>query len=199
MTLDQQLATAREEYAAAVRAERLSRITAAPQLRARTRHRRAGLRLLAAAAVIVGVALLAVALAGVLTGQSAQRTLDRAGAARAGAVTAISTMLSADPETPDAYVERVLAVTAGRQHERLTAARSELRGAVAELGAASTGRVVSAGAQEPSSDGVPVIVIAQASAPELVGGVPGTDRVAVRVLMVQDGDRWLIESTERVS
>ncbi|MFZ2512107.1 MAG: hypothetical protein WAW85_13590, partial [Gordonia sp. (in: high G+C Gram-positive bacteria)] len=129
-------------------------------------------------------------------------------AARDGAVTGISALLSADPAAPDEYVDQALAVTTGPQHDRLSAARGELRGAIAELGAVSTGHVISAGilalpergTRVDGADGsVPVLVVAQASAPELVGGVAGTDRVALRVTMLQSGDRWLIFSTERVS
>lgn len=197
------LATAQASYAEAVRAERLARIAAAPDLRTAGRRRRASLRLLAAAATLTGIAVLAIVIAGVLATQSAQRGLDRAAAARDGAVAAISTMLSADPAKPDEYVDRVLAVTTGEQHERLSAARGELRGAIAELGAVSTGHVISAGVENPSGEpvegSVPVVVVAQASAPELVGGLAGTDRVALRVTVVQSGDRWLISGTERVS
>ena len=204
MSVDQKRVTAAQQaYDDAVREERVARIAAADQLRTRARRRRAGLRLLALASGLVGAVLLGFAVAGVFAERSAQSELDRWDGARGGAVTAISTMLSADPAEPGEYVDRVLAVTTGEQRERLTSARDDLRGAVAELGAVSTGHVISSGVQRDPAQGegatVPVVVVAQASDPELIGGVAGSDRVVVRVMMVQSEGRWLVESTERVS
>ncbi|MCK0438437.1 hypothetical protein MUG78_02900 [Gordonia alkaliphila] len=193
------LTAAREAYAAAERAEREARIEAAPGLRRVARRRRAGLRLLMIAALVVAVALVAAAVWASVDRTSAQETLNRDAAVRTAATEAIEVMLSADPRAADEYVDRVLALSTGAQHDRLSKARDDLRAAVAGLGAPSTGRVISAGVQPESGDTVPVLVVAQATAPELVGGAPGTDRVAVRVLMTRSGDRWLVQDTERAS
>lgn len=193
------LGAAQEAYRAAERAEREARIAAAPGLRRLARRRRAGLRLLMVAALAVAVALVAATVWASNDRVSAQRQLDRDAAARAAATESIETMLSADPAAPADYVQRVLAISTGAQHERLSAAQDDLRAAVAGLGAPSTGRVISAGVQAGAGEPVAVLVVAQATEPELVGGAPGTDRVAVRVLMRHTGDRWLVQDTERAS
>lgn len=197
------LHSARERYRAAVRTERLARIEAADGLRQRARRRRAGVRLAVVVAVAVAAVVVAVTVWSLVARAADQRALDDDAAARAGATAAVSTMLSADPADPDAYLDRVLAVSVGAQRERLTGARSQLRDAVAGLAAPSTGQVISAGTQPRAGETIAVLVIAQASAPELVGGAPGADRVAVRVLMTPPGDgssgeNWLVEDTERV-
>ena len=193
------LTAARERYRAAVREERLARIAAAPGLRRQARRRRAGVRLAVVAAVLVAVVVAGFAVWSLVSRAADQRAIDDDGAARAAAATAVTTMLSADPADPGAYLDRVLALSTDAQRDRLTAAREELRAAVAGFGAPSTGQVISAGTQPREGDTIPVLVLAQASAPELVGGAPGTDRVAVRVLMIRAGERWLVQDTERVS
>ncbi|WP_024332759.1 hypothetical protein [Gordonia hirsuta] len=192
------MTAARTAHDDAVRRERRARIEAAPRLRRQARRRRAGIRLAALAAAVVAVLFALAAVVGAVGRSSDQDELDRLAQARVAAIEAISVMLSADPDDADAYVDRVIAVSAGDQRERLTRARPELRAAIAELGAVSTGRVISAGVQPGAGEEVPVLVVAQASAPELVGGGPGTNRVAVRVLMTRPDQRWLVDRTERV-
>ncbi len=194
------LESARTAYDDAVRAEREARIAAAPELRARARRRRAGLRLYGVAASVVVVLLVVVGVWMVTSRAADQRRLNDDDAARTAAVEAMTAMLSADPARADAYVDGVLGVSAGVQRERVSHAADALRATVAGFGAPSTGRAISAGVQGSADPGVtPVLVVAQASAPELVGGTPGGDRVAVRVLMVREGDRWLVHDTEQVS
>ncbi|GAA3952509.1 hypothetical protein [Gordonia caeni] len=193
------LTAARERYRAAVREERLARIDAAPGLRKQARRRRAGVRLAVVAAVLVAAIVAGLAAWSLAARAADQRAIDDDEAARTGAAAAVTSMLSADPADPGAYLDRVLALSTGAQRDRLSAARAELRTAVAGFGAPSTGQVISAGTQPREGEAIPVLVVAQASAPELVGGAPGTDRVTVRVLMIPSGERWLVQDTERVS
>lgn len=192
-------ARAQKRFDEAVRSERLARIEAADDLRRRDRRARAAIRLLVAASTLVVIGMLTATAWAAVSRSSAQRSLDAANAARAGAVTAIETMLTADPARAEEYVTEVLDVTTGEQHERLADVRDELRATIAGLGAPSTGRVIAAGVQGDTGDQIGVLVLAQASEPELVGGVRGSDRVAVRVVMQRSGDRWLVSSTERAS
>ncbi|MFT3661257.1 MAG: hypothetical protein QM809_07610 [Gordonia sp. (in: high G+C Gram-positive bacteria)] len=192
------LARARAEYDDAVRAEREAWIAATPELRARDRRRRAALRLFGAAALVLVVVLLAAAAWTASLRADDRRRLTDDEAARAAAAAAITRMLTADPVHADAYVRGVLEVSTGAQRERTTRAHTELRAAVAGFGAPTTGQVLTAGVQPSDGGTTPVLVVAQASAPELVGGVPGAARITVRVLMIRSGERWLVHDTERI-
>lgn len=193
------LEQARTTHDDAVRAERLARIGAAEDLREQARRRRGGVRLFVVVAVVTALTLCGVSGWALVSRSTAQSSLDDAAAARASAAAAISVMLTADPARADGYVQAVLHTTTGAQRERVESAREQLRDAVAGLGAPSTGRVISAGTQPAAGAAIPVLVVAQASAPELVGGAPGQNRVAVRVMMTESGGRWRVADTERVS
>lgn len=190
---------AQKQYDDAVRAERLARIAAGDSIRAQARRRAAGWRLLLIAGLLVAVVFACLGIWALVAGSSAQGEVDERAAARDAAAAGITTMLTADPARAGEYVDGVRAVSTGKQRERIDKAGAQLQDAVAGLGGPTTGRVISAGAQGDSGDGMDVLVVAQASAPELVGGAPGTDRVAVKVHLVQSGDRWLIADTEQVS
>ncbi|MEZ5210208.1 hypothetical protein [Gordonia sp. (in: high G+C Gram-positive bacteria)] len=193
------LRVARDDYDEAVRAERLAAIAAAGRLRLRARRRRAAARLTAVTAVIGAVILLAVTGWALASRSAAQDGLRERDVARAAAAHAVTEMLTADPAHADDYLPRIRGLTTGEQRERLDQAGPQLRAAVAGLGAPSTGRVISAGAQPADRGKVGVVVVAQASAPQLVGGAPGTDRVAVHLTMVRSGDRWLVAATEKIA
>lgn len=193
------LRTARQKYAEARRTERLARIAAADELRARARRRRAGVRLALLAATLVTVVLLAITVTdAVLRHRDADR-LDRHAAAREAAISAVTTMLDADPARPDEYLRAALAVTTGQQHERLEKATPALREAVTGLGRPATGQVLSAGVAADAGDRVDVVLVAQASAPELIGAEAAANRVALRVTMVRHDGTWLVGATEPVS
>lgn len=199
MSDDDAVAAARARYQAAVRAERLARIEAAEPLRRRARRRRAGWRLFLVAGAMIALAFLVAAGWALLSARAADAALDRRDAAQVAAAEDIGAMLTADPAHADRYVAEVLAVSTGEQRSRLERVAPQLREAVAGLGAPTTGRVVAAGVQGDPGDEARVLVVAQASAPELVGGDPGDDRVSVVVQLRRSGDRWLIADTEKVS
>lgn len=199
MSQDAVLTAAQERYDAAVRAERLARIEAAAPLRLRARRQRAGWRLFLLSGAAVALAFLVAAGWALLSGRSATAELDRQVAVRAAASEGITAMLTADPAHADDYLDAVQAVSTGEQLARLERVAPQLREAVAGLDAPTTGRVVAAGDRGGTGDEASVLVVAQASAPQLVGAAPGRDRVSVVVHLRKTGDRWLIADTEQVS
>jgi len=193
------LRTAREKYAEAHRAERRARIAAADELRRRARHRRAGIRLTVVSAVVVCAVLLALAAWGLAARAGDVDELDRDSAARGAAITAITGMLTADPADPDGYLQRILDDTVGDQRERLEQVGPQLRAAIAALPRPSTGQVLSAGVAEAADERVTVVLVAQASDPQLLGAQATQNRLALRVTMIRSGDRWLVQATEPIA
>lgn len=183
---------ARVRVATATRDARLARVAAGGELRRRARRRSRALRwaLTVAAVVAVGLIVIIVVL-GVVAGRQQASEHDRddaLGAARS----AVTAMLTADPVHPDAYLDTVLAVTTGQQHDRLTRARGALADLVAS-GSPSTGRVLSAGVVSGPDDGqTRIMLAAEASDAQLIGGRPEEHRITVSVLMVHSGSGWKV-------
>lgn len=198
------LQQARERYATAVAEEDRLRQTATPARQRRGRRVAAGIRLAVVAAVIA-----AIGLAGV--GWWAQRSADSATsasvdaeAARGAAEHAIVVMLTADPAHADRYVDDVLAVSTGDQRVRIQGARAALQELVAQQPRPTSGQILSSGVVGTDTDATgrqktSVLLVAQTSSPELVGGDPSQNRVGLSVSMMRDGDRWMVQHTEAVS
>ncbi|GAC67776.1 hypothetical protein [Gordonia soli] len=189
---------AERRHGEAVRAHRDARVAAADLIRQRAVRRT---RLLYAALAALLVVLTAAGVVGGLAGSDAAAA-ERARAARAevliAASAAMTTMLTADPTDPEAYLDRVISVSVGDQRSRLTAVRTELAAEISRQAAPSTGRVVDAGSVDDPpvepDDGATarVLLVAEATNPELVGGDLSARRVTVEVTMVRADGRWLV-------
>ncbi|EGD53587.1 hypothetical protein [Gordonia neofelifaecis] len=193
------LQQARDRYDAAVLAEQQTRDAAAPA-RVRQAHRRAaGVRLVVVAAVITALGLL---LAGWWAHGSADSMASTAAddqAAREAAEHAVVTMLTADPAHADRYVQDILSVSTGDQRIRIQGARDELEKLVAAQPRSTSGQVLSSGVVGTEGDKTTILLVAQATSPELIGGDPSQNRVGVTATMVQVDGRWLVQQTEAVS
>lgn len=185
---------------AAEREARLARIAAADDLWARAVART---RLLKAVLVVLTVVAAALAVTGlVIVGRSGDGGVADGDAGRSQALAAatagVTTMLTADPADATGFADRVIGVSAGRQREQLTAARDALIGEVGSLTAPSTGHVVAAGLRTDPTDGdaegstAQVLLVAEASNPELVGSTDGDDRITLSVSLLRTADGWRI-------
>ncbi|MFT4199424.1 hypothetical protein, partial [Gordonia sp. (in: high G+C Gram-positive bacteria)] len=168
-------------------------------LRRRADRRR---RTLAIALRVVAAIIVVAAVAAVLFGLLAKRAhaqADRGAQAQSAARAALTTMLTADPRNAGGYVDSVLAVTTGEQHRRLAAARGELAGEISRQTAPSTGQVLATAlVGEPSSNGpVEVLVVAEATNPQLIGAATTEKRVPVVVTMTKVDGRWLVEKARQ--
>ncbi|AZG48300.1 hypothetical protein [Gordonia insulae] len=196
---DDRLAVARARVEDATRAARTARIAAADPLRERARRRTRHLRIGVAVVGVLAVAVGAVAIGLAVHNRAAAERSAAADDALAASRTAITTLLTADPADPAGYVDHALAVTTGDQHERLATARDAL---AAEIGAQerpSSGQVLSAGlVTDPPSDDVgaeaTVLMVAEATDPQLVGGDRQDSRVTVEVTMTRTDSGWSISS-----
>ncbi|MFT4085970.1 MAG: hypothetical protein QM658_02265 [Gordonia sp. (in: high G+C Gram-positive bacteria)] len=195
---DARLRAARTRYDDAVHAERRARVAAAPEIRARRERLRRAARWGVVACVLVIVGCLVAAALFVWSGARDQRRLDDDEQARDTASTTVAALLTADPAHADAYVDRVLSLTAGAQHERVAKARDQLRDAVAAEPEPNTGQVLSAGVTGRSGDDVVVVLVAQASDPSLIGASAADRRITLRVTMTERDDRWLLSRSEVV-
>ncbi|WP_026917281.1 hypothetical protein [Gordonia shandongensis] len=206
------LTLAREEYAAAVAEEERARVAAGPAARRRSRRRAAGVRLAVLAAVIAAAVMAGVAGWAQSSGSSSVEAAARADAARRAADEAVTVMLTADPAHPDEYVRTVRAVTTGDQRSRVDRTAADLRDFVAGQPSRMSGRILSSAiVDEPGVDAgaatggaatdgeVTVLLVVQASRPELVGGEARGNRVGLTVTMVDRDGRWLVNRAEAVS
>lgn len=193
------LQQARERYAAAVAAEEQAREAAVPDRQRRSRRRAAMVRLAVVAAVVVAVVLAGIGWWANSSADSLGTTLDDQRAAQSAAEQSIVTMLTADPAHAADYVSAVLAVSTGDQQIRIRGASSELEALVARQPRPASGQILASGVVGSRGDTVTVLVIAQTTTPELVGGDPSQNRVGVSMAMQPVGDRWLIAQTEAVS
>ncbi|MGZ8176796.1 hypothetical protein ACXVUM_02605 [Williamsia sp. SKLECPSW1] len=112
----------------------------------------------------------------------------------ASASTAVATVLTADPAHPDRYVDAVRSVSGGDYRRRIDRAAPAIEAAVAALGSPGTGQVVAAGALGaiPAEGPADVLVVAEATAPQLVGGAAGDRRIVLTVTMIRESGRWVI-------
>lgn len=183
-----------QERARALRRWREARIAAGPALRRRAQRRR---RWLVAALRTVAVLIVVVAIAALVFGLLAHRahsSTARGDAAQVAARAALTTMLTADPRNATGYVDAVVAVTTGDQRARIEAARAGLVEEISAQTGPSTGQVVSVSLlDEPRSDGdVDVLVVAEATNPQLIGADTTAKRIPVVVTMRESGGRWLV-------
>lgn len=193
------LRQARERYAAAVERAELARAAAAPAIERRSHRRAAMLRLAVIAAVVAAAVLIGIGWSMRVAADSLAGDLDDQRAAQTAAQQAIVTMLTADPADAGSYVPSVLTVTTGDQQIRIKGAGQELEALVAAQAAPATGQVLSSGVAAADGSGITVLVIAQTTTPELVGGAAGQNRVGVAMTMERVGDQWLVAQTKAVS
>ncbi|MGV9827159.1 hypothetical protein [Gordonia sp. NPDC003429] len=181
----------------ATRHARLARIEAAADLRARGRRRSRIFRwMLGCLALIAAFAVITLVVLAVVDARQDRRARtddDVLTSARA----AVTTMLTSSPADAQRYPDRVLAVTTGDQHRKLERSRDALIAAVAAEPAATTGQVMSAGLiADPTGDGegahARVLLVAQASDPQLVGGDPAANRITLSLEMTRTGGAWKI-------
>ncbi len=188
-----------DEQTRILRRWREARIAAGPALRRRAVRRRRQLGVvLRAVVVLAAVAAVAAVVFGLLAHRSAAAQA-RGEGARAGARAAVQTMLTADPRNATGYVDSVLAVTTGPQRQRIEAARTELAAEIARQGGPCTGQVLAVAlVAEPLSTGdVPVLVVAEATNPELIGADTTAKRIPVIVTMAQVDGRWLVAAARQ--
>ncbi|NDK91820.1 hypothetical protein GYA93_19920 [Gordonia desulfuricans] len=193
------LEVARDRVDAARRAARVARIAAADDLRARAVRRSRAVWWILVAAVVVAIALAATAIGYAISDARADGRAETRDDVLDAARSAATTMLAADPAHADRYVRDVLALSTGAQHDRLERAQAALTAAVAAQPGASTGRVIAAGlATDPPSDdpgaAADVLLVAEASNPELVGGDPGAERITLTFTMTCVDGNWLVGS-----
>ncbi|GED99369.1 hypothetical protein [Gordonia crocea] len=182
------------ERDAALRRWRSARIAAGPALRRRAQQRRARLLVgLRAAVVVATLAVVAVIVMAFVSHRDTAAT-ERGEQAQAAARSALTTMLTADPAKAQAYADAVLAVTTGEQRRRIEAGRAELVGEIARQTGPSTGQVLSVTlVDEPRTDGdVTVLVVAEATNPQLIGADTTAKRIPVVVTMSRVDGHWLV-------
>ncbi|NDZ94366.1 hypothetical protein G3I13_11625 [Streptomyces sp. SID6673] len=191
------LEQARHRVDEATRATRLARIAAAGPLRDRARRRSRRLMIGAAVAAAVVVVLVAVIVGVAVHNRAAAQRADAATAALDASRSAVTTLLTANPQNPAGYIDQVLAVTTGAQHDRLVTSRDALVAEVGRQDQPSTGQVLSAGLiTDPPSDDVGaqarVLMVAEATDPTLVGGDYDDRRVTIEVTMTRTAAGWLM-------
>lgn len=194
---DHALDDARRRVEQATRAARRARIDASDALRARALRRSAWFRGIIAFAAVAIVVATAVLVGVTLHNHASDERSAAADAALAAARTSVASLLTADPADAGGYVDRAVAVTTGDQRDRIEAARDALVAEVAAQAEPSTGRVLSAGLiTDPDSDAAgaeaAVLVVAEASDPELIGAQGDDTRVTVEVTMTRANHQWLI-------
>ncbi|MBY4570065.1 hypothetical protein ACN95_08550 [Gordonia sihwensis] len=193
------LQQARERYDQAVRSERQARAAAEPALVRRSHRRAAGVRLAVVAAVIAALGLIGVGWWAHSSADSMATAASEEQAAREAAEHAIVTMLTSDPAHADRYVGDILAVSTGDQRIRIQGAREQLQSTVASQPRPSSGQILSSGVVGTEDGKTSVLVVAQATSPELIGGDPSQSRVGVSVTMAEVDGHWLVQQTEAVS
>ncbi|MGC4961853.1 hypothetical protein [Gordonia sp. DT101] len=194
---EERVEQARQQVVEATRNARLARVVAAGPLRDRARRRSRRLVIASAFAVAVVVLLVAVIVAVAVHNRSATERADAATAALDGSRSAVTALLTANPRDPAGYLDRVLAVTTGAQHDRLVTSRDALVAEIGRQDRPSTGQVLSAGLiTDPPSDDVGaqarVLMVAEATDPTLVGGDYGDRRVNIEVTMTRTSAGWLM-------
>lgn len=177
------------------RAARRARIAASAALRRRAQRRRR--TLVVAIGLIAALAVVAASVSvmlGIGLGRAGQADEVRA-AAVDSARAAITTMLTADPAQPEHYADAVIAVSTGAQRQRLVAGRSDLVSAIAAQPQPSTGVILAAGLVDdpgPDAGTARVLLVAEASNPQLLGGDPSAKRMPIEVTMSDDHGVWKV-------
>lgn len=158
------------------------------------------------AGIVAIVVVAGVVLGWQIRGQRAEADLQRE--VLDSARTAVTAMLTADPADAGAYVDGVLAVSAGSQRDRIESARDALVAEVRSQTGRSVGQVVSAGVVTDPTSGdtaVDVLVVADATNPLLLGSGDAGDaavdataeRITALITMERTGDGWKIAEARR--
>ena len=196
------LGAAEDRVRAAEREARLARIAAADDLWARAVSR-TGLLKSAVAALVVLALVLGVTAIALFTRTPGDDDAGRSQVLSA-ATDGVTTMLAADPADAAGFADRVIGVSAGDRREQLIAARDTLITEAGKLTAASSGHVVAAGLRTDPTDGdaagstADVLVVAEASNPELVGSTAQGDRIMLSVSLLRTADGWRITGASPV-
>lgn len=192
---DLRLATARARLADATRESRKARIAAAGPLRARARRRTRIVRALVGVTLVVAVVLAGFLVAATLRHHSAAVRSQTDADVLAAADTALTALLTADPKNAEAYERSALAVTTGPLLARLSSNWSVIAEEIGTQDAPSTGQVLASGlvADPPSDDvgaGSQVVLVVEATNPELLGGDPDDRRITVEATMARTDKGW---------
>ena len=107
-------------------------------------------------------------------------------------------MLTADPRNASGYVDAVVAVSTGSNGPGSRRPAGTRRRISAQSGP-STGQVLAVSlVDEPRSDGdIAVLVVAEATNPQLIGADTTAKRIPVVVTMSESGGRWLIANARQ--
>ena len=191
------LAAARARLAEAEEIHSTARDAADRARRTRGRRTERAVRVLSIAGLLVTVALVVATIVLVSVGGGGAAESDRAAAVLRAARDGVTTALTADPARPGEYVESVLGVSTGEFGQRVTASRAEIESSVASQAFAGTGQVISAGVVGPDPGAsADVLVVAEATNPQLLGGGAGDARIVLLVHMTRVDDRWKIERAQ---
>ncbi|MBM7365777.1 hypothetical protein [Gordonia hydrophobica] len=193
------LQQAQQRYDAAVEAEAQAREAAAPARLRRSHRRAAAIRLTVVVAVLAALVLGAIGWWAHSSAASISGDLDDERTAEKSAEQAIVTMLTADPAHAAEYVKKVVDVTTGDQQVRVRGTSTQLQELVAAQPRPATGQILASGVVGRDRSGITVLVVAQTTTPELVGGDADRNRVGVSVTMKQVDDHWLVARAEAVS
>ncbi|ORM24983.1 hypothetical protein [Williamsia sp. 1135] len=191
------LLVARERVAdARAEAERAS--AAAEQAwAARAAGRRRAVKVMTSGCAVVCVAALVAALVLIVVHRGAVSDRARDADVLADTRSAVTTLLTIDPERAEEFVDGALEVTTGPQRERLENARSELVDVISGLRVPSTGQVLSAGiVGDATDDSADVLVVAEGTNPTVLGADPAQSRVALLVTMKEIDGRWKMDRTQ---
>ncbi len=196
-TTSVRLTAARTRLAEATAAHAAARDAADEARRARGRRAERVVPVVAVVGLVVTVAFVVATVILVSVGGGGGAESDRAAAVLASARDGITTALTADPARPGEYVESVLGVSTGEFRQRVTASRAEIESSVASQAFAGTGQVISAGIVGPDpGSSADVLLVAEATNPQLLGGGAGDARVVLLVHMTRADGAWKIERAQ---
>ncbi|GGF24466.1 hypothetical protein [Williamsia phyllosphaerae] len=196
-TTSVRLAAARTRLAEATEVHAAARAAADDARRDRARRVGRWARVVSVVGLILTVALVVAAIVLVSVGGGGVAASERADAVLASARAGIATALTADPGRPSEYVESVLGVSTGEFRRRVTDSRGEIESSVAAQAIAGTGQVISAGIVGPDpGSAADVLLVAEATNPQLLGGGAGDARIVLLVHMVRADGAWKIERAQ---
>jgi len=196
-TTSVRLAAARTRLAEATVAHAAARDAADDARRARARRAGRAARVLSVVGLVVTAALVIATIVVVSAGGGGRAGSDRAAAVLTSARQGITTALTADPARPAEYVDSVLRVSTGEFGRRVSTARAEIESSVAAQAFAGTGQVISAGivGSDPGET-ADVLLVAEATNPQLLGGGAGDARIVLLVHMARTDGTWKIERAQ---
>ncbi len=191
------LAAARARVAEATEVYERAHAAADDVRRDRARRVTRGVVLLSPVSLAIATALVVVTVVLVCMSGGVAARSDRAAAVLVAARAGITTTLTADPARPRDYVESVLQTSTGEFARRIAASRGEIESSVASQALVGTGQVISAGIVGPDpGTSAEVLVVAEATNPQLLGGGAGDARIVLLVGMVRVDGAWKIERAQ---